>query len=129
MYQETGYALCLSLCDSMQACKSFALDYTDHNIDQCILYDYAIEDGVRDLPQSPIVFYNRGGTCPENSSGLRDNLVENGDFETGDPDPWFTNFKTPEVYVSVVRSDSAPGEESHPTGLQYALKFDIVGNQ
>lgn len=106
----------------MAACKSFALD----NLAQCVLYDYAIEDGMRNVPQSQILFFDRGGVCPPN---LQVNLVQNGDFETGNYNPWFIVSQTTGVAVSVVRSDSAStNPELHPTGLQYALKIEVLGN-
>lgn len=118
---------------------------------------------MRDVPSSPIVFYDRGGDCPgdddssttttsssSSSSSTQAtttsssssssstsaaptvgpqsvNLVTNGDFETGNYVPWYIISQTGAINPSVVRSDSTPGfPASHPTGGNYALKFDIL---
>lgn len=81
---------------------------------------------MRNVPSSQILFFDRGGVCPQN---LQVNLVDNGDFETGNYSPWVIVSQTTGVAVSVVRSDSAStNPELHPTGLQYALKIEVLGN-
>lgn len=54
-----------------------------------------------------------------------DNLIVNGDFETGDYVPWFITLPSNNGGPSVVDSDSTPGFASHPTGGDYALKLDL----